>query len=77
LARAVEGSHSTRQRWRQCGWLQARWHAHSNRWVAGADQTARQRLKPRSVLPTGEKSHNMWLDAQPSQPTASSHFATV
>jgi hypothetical protein len=26
LARAVGGSHSTLHRWRQCGWLQARWH---------------------------------------------------
>jgi hypothetical protein len=76
-ARAVGVSHSTRPRWRQCGWLQARWHAHSKRWVAWADETELQRLKQRSVLPTGYKSHTMWRDAQPSQPTASSHFANV
>jgi DNA invertase Pin-like site-specific DNA recombinase len=77
LAHAVGVSHSTLPRWRQCGWLQARWHAHSKRWVAWADETELQRLKQRSVLPTGYKSHTMWLDAQPSQPTASSHFANV
>src|SRR5262245_4421708 len=73
LAWAVGVSHSTLHRWRQCGWLQARWHAQSKQWVAWADETELQRLKQRSVLPTGYKSHKMWLDAQPSQPTASSH----
>ena len=77
LARAVGVSHSTLHRWRQCGWLQARWHAHSKRWVAWADETELQRLKQRGALPTGYKSHHMWLDAQPAQPTASSHFANV
>jgi hypothetical protein len=77
LARAVGVSHSTLHRWRQCGWLQARWHAQSKRWVAWADETELQRLKQRGALPTGWKSHHMWLDAQPAQPTASSHVATV
>jgi hypothetical protein len=77
LARAVGVSHSTLQRWRQCGWRQARWHAHSKRWVAWADETELQRLKQRGALPSGYKSHHMWLDAQPAQPTASSHFANV
>jgi hypothetical protein len=38
LACAVGVSHSTLHRWRPCGWLQARWHAHSKRWVAWADE---------------------------------------
>ena len=77
LARAVGVSHSTLHRWRQCGWLQARWHPHSTRWVAWADEAELPRLKPRGALPAGYESHHMWLDAQPSQPTASSHFTNV
>jgi hypothetical protein len=77
LARAVGVSHSTLQRWRQCGWLQARGHPPSNRWVAGAAGAERQRLKQRGALPAGYESHNRWRDAQPSQPTASSPFTNV
>jgi len=70
-------ANSTLPQWRTRGWLRARWHDHSQRWVAWAEEAELQRLKQRSVLPTGYKSHNMWRDAQPSQPTASSHFTTV
>jgi hypothetical protein len=77
LARAVGVSHSTLHRWRQCGWLQARWHPHSKRWVAWADEAELQHLKQRGALPTGDEIHHRWLDAQPSQPTASSHFTNV
>jgi hypothetical protein len=77
LACAVGVSNSTRHRWRQCGWLQARWHAQRKWWVAWADEAELQRLKQRGALRTGCKSHNRWLDAQPSQPTASSHFTNV
>jgi DNA invertase Pin-like site-specific DNA recombinase len=66
LARAVGVSHSTLHRWRQYAWLQARWHPHSKRWVAWADEAELQRLKQRRALPTGYESHHMWLDAQPS-----------
>jgi hypothetical protein len=58
LARAVGVLHTTLHRWRQ-----ARWYAHSKRWVAWADEAERQRLKLRRALPTGDKSHRLWLDA--------------
>jgi DNA invertase Pin-like site-specific DNA recombinase len=77
LARAVGVSHSTLHRWRQCGWLQARWHPHSKRWVAWADGAELEHLKQHSALPTGYESHHLWLDAQPSQSTTLSHFTNV
>ena len=77
LARAVGVSHSTLHRWRQCGWLQARGHAHSKRWVAWAAEAELQRLQQRGAPPTGDESYHMWLDAQPSQSTTLSHFTNV
>ncbi|HEX9869226.1 MAG TPA: hypothetical protein VGC99_11635 [Candidatus Tectomicrobia bacterium] len=77
LACAVGVSNSTRPRWRQGGGLHARWHAERKRWVAWADEAELQRLKQRGARPTGDKSHHMWLDAPPSQPTASSHLTHV
>jgi len=74
---ALGKAHATLPQGRTRGWLRARWHDHRQRWVAGADEAERQRLNPRSVLPTGEKSHHLWRDAQPSQPTASSPCTTV
>jgi hypothetical protein len=77
LERELGRSHSTLQQWRTRGWLQARWHDHSQRWVAWADEAERQRLKQHGTLATGEASRHMWLDAQRSQPTGSLHFTAV
>jgi hypothetical protein len=46
-------AHSTLHQGRTRGWLRARWHDHSTRWVAWADEAERQRLTQRRVLPTG------------------------
>jgi DNA invertase Pin-like site-specific DNA recombinase len=62
-------SNSTLHQWRRRGWLQARWHDHSKRWVAWADEAELQRLKQRCALPPGEASRHVWLDAQRSHPT--------
>jgi DNA invertase Pin-like site-specific DNA recombinase len=77
LARVLGVSNSTLHRWRQCGWLDTRWHPHSKRWVAWADEAELQRLKQRSALPAGAASRHMWLDAQRSQPMVSPHFTAV
>jgi hypothetical protein len=68
LERELEKSNSTLHQWRKRGWLQARWHEYSKRWVAWADAAELQRLKERSALPAGEVSRQMWLDAQRAQP---------
>jgi hypothetical protein len=65
----VGKSHATLHQWRQRGWLQARWHDHSKRWVAWADEAELQRLKQRCALPPGEASRHRWLDAPRSHPT--------
>jgi hypothetical protein len=70
LEQALGGSNSTLHRWRQCGWLEARWHPQSKRWVARADEAELARLKQRCARPVGDASRKMWLDAQPSPPTA-------
>jgi DNA invertase Pin-like site-specific DNA recombinase len=62
---------STLHQWRKRGWLQARWHEQSQRWVAWADAAELQRLKQRSARPAGYESRQRWLDAQPSQPAVS------
>jgi len=69
LERELGKSNSTLHQWRKRGWLQARWHEHSKRWVAWADEAELQRLKERGALPAGEMSRQMWLDAQRAQPT--------
>jgi hypothetical protein len=74
LARAVGVSNSTLHRWRQCGWLKARWHPQTHRWVAQVDETELERLKRRSSLPPGAESRQMWLDAQTSPSTALAHL---
>jgi hypothetical protein len=61
-------SNSTVHQWRRRGWLQARGHDHSKRWVAWADEAERQRLKQRCAMPPGEASRHMWLDAHRSHP---------
>lgn len=58
-------SNSTLHQWRKRGWLQARWHAQSKRWVAWADAAELQRLKQRCAIPAGYESRKKWLDAQP------------
>jgi Recombinase/Recombinase zinc beta ribbon domain len=62
---------STLHQWRKRGWLQTRWHAQSQRWVAWADAAELQRLKQRGARPAGYESRQRWLDAQPSQPSVS------
>jgi hypothetical protein len=69
LERELGKSNSTLHQWRKRGWLHARWHDQSKRWVAWADAAELQRLKQRSALPAGEVSRQMWLDAQRSHPT--------
>jgi hypothetical protein len=68
LERELGKSHSTLHQWRKRGWLRARWHDQSKRWVAWADAAELERLKQRCALPAGEVSRQMWLDAQRSQP---------
>jgi hypothetical protein len=70
-------SNSTLHQWRKRGWLQARWHDQSKRWVAWADEAELQRLKQRCVLSAGEASRQMWLDAQRSHPTVVSSGTKV
>lgn len=70
-------SNSTLHQWRKRGWLQARWHAQSKRWVAWADEAELQRLTQRCVLSAGEASRQMWLDAQRSHPTVVSSGTKV
>jgi hypothetical protein len=70
-------SNSTLHQWRKRGWLQARWHDQSKRWVAWADEAELQHLKQRGALPAGYESRHMWLDAHPSQPTVSPRLTKV
>jgi len=70
LEYALGVSNSTLHRWRQCGWLEARWHPQSKRWVARADEAELERLKQRCARPAGAESRKMWLDAQTSPPPA-------
>jgi DNA invertase Pin-like site-specific DNA recombinase len=77
LARVLGVSNSTLHRWRQCGWLDARWHPHCQRWVAWVNEAELQRLKQRCALPAGEASRHLWLDAQGFQPTVSPRFTAV
>jgi hypothetical protein len=77
LAHAVGVSNAPRHRWRQCGWLQARWHQQSKRWIAWVVETELERLKQQCVLPAGSISRKMWLDAQAFHPTTSPHMTNV
>jgi DNA invertase Pin-like site-specific DNA recombinase len=69
LEHALGISNSTLHRWRQCGWLEARWHPQSKRWVARADEAEFERLKQRCARPAGDESRKLWLNAQTSPPT--------
>jgi hypothetical protein len=77
LERELGRSNSTLHQWRKRGWLQARWHAQSKRWVAWADEAELKRLKERCALSAGYESRQMWFDAHPSQPTTSPRLTTV
>jgi hypothetical protein len=70
LEREIGRSNSTLHQWRKRGWLQARWHEQSKRWVAWADAVELARLKQWCARPAGYESRNLWLAAQRSQPTA-------
>jgi DNA invertase Pin-like site-specific DNA recombinase len=73
----LDRSNSTLHQWCKRGWLQARWHDQSKKWVAWADEVDLERLKQRAALPAGEVSRQMWLDAQRSQPTERSPVTAV
>ena len=77
LEQALGVANSTLHQWRKRGQLQVRWHDQSQRWVAWADEAELQRLKQRCALPPGEASRHMWLDAQRSPLSGSSHSITV
>jgi DNA invertase Pin-like site-specific DNA recombinase len=77
LAGVLGVANSTLHRWRQCGVLHARWHPQCKRWVARVDEAELERLKQRCALPAGTENRRMWLDPQPSHPTASLHITNV
>jgi hypothetical protein len=77
LERELGRSNSTLHQWRKRGWLQARWHEQSKRWVAWADAIELARLKQWCARPAGYESRNLWLEAQRSQPTASPRLTAV
>ena len=77
LERTLGVANSTLHRWRKCGWLQARWHHQSKRWVAWVDEAELERLKQRCALPAGAESRKRWLEAQTVLSTASPHIANV
>jgi len=74
LERALGVANSTLHRWRKCGRLEACWHPASKRWVARVDEAEFERLKQQCALPAGHENRKMWLDPQPSPPTALSRF---
>jgi DNA invertase Pin-like site-specific DNA recombinase len=65
LAQSLKISVSTLHLWRKRGWLEARWHEQSRKWVAIADAAAFNRLEQRSKRSVGEANRQRWLDAQP------------
>jgi hypothetical protein len=77
LERELGKSNSTLHQWRKRGWLQVRWHEHSKRWVAWADEAELQRLKQRCAVPAGEVRRQRWLEAQRSHPTVGSPVTQV
>jgi DNA invertase Pin-like site-specific DNA recombinase len=64
---------ATRHAWRTRGWLQARWHAQTQRWMVWADGAELERLKQRHALPAGAYSRCLWLDTA-ADATAPHHF---
>jgi DNA invertase Pin-like site-specific DNA recombinase len=77
LERELGRSNSTLHQWRKRGWLKARWHEQSKRWIAWADEAALDCLKQRCALPAGYESRKMWLAAQSSQPTDTPYVTNV
>jgi hypothetical protein len=77
LERALGVANSTLHRWRQCGQLEARWHPQSKRWVARVDEAECERLKHQCALPAGHANRKIWLDPQPSPPTALSRLSNA
>jgi DNA invertase Pin-like site-specific DNA recombinase len=74
LERALGVANATLHRWRKCGQLEARWHPESKRWVARVDEAEFKRLKHQCALPAGHANRTIWLDPQPSPPTAVCRF---
>jgi hypothetical protein len=70
LARELGKSNSTLHQCHKRGWLHARWHDHSQQWVAWAEEAELQCLKQRCTVPAGEVSRQMWLEVQRSLPPA-------
>jgi DNA invertase Pin-like site-specific DNA recombinase len=64
---------TTLHAWRKRGWLQARWHAQTQRWMVWADGAELERLKQRHALPAGAYSRCLWLDTA-ADATAPHHF---
>jgi len=64
LAKTLRISVSTLHLWRKRGWLQARWHQQSRRWVALADAAELERLEQRCKRSVGEANRQRWLAAQ-------------
>ena len=64
LAKTLRISVSTLHLWRKRGWLQARWHRQSRRWVALVDAAELERLEQRCQRSVGEANRQRWLDAQ-------------
>ena len=62
LERTVGIPNTTLHTWRKRGWLQARWHAQTQRWRVWADRAELERLQQRHVLPAGSYSRRLWLD---------------
>jgi hypothetical protein len=65
---------TTLHAWRKRGWLQARWHAQTQRWIVWADGAELERLTQQHALPAGADSRRLWLDAA-AHATVPHHFA--
>jgi len=77
LARILGIPKTTLHTWRKRGWLQARWHAPTQRWIVRADATELGRLKERHALPPGYYSRRLWLHTASAHPTATPTQTTV
>jgi hypothetical protein len=74
LARTVAIPKTTLHAWRKRGWLQARWHAQTQRWIVWADGAELERLKQRHALPAGAYSRRLWLGATAAHVATPHHF---
>jgi DNA invertase Pin-like site-specific DNA recombinase len=73
LARMVGIPTTTLHAGRQQGWLQARWHAQTHRWIGWADGAELARLTPRHAVPVGADSRQRWLDGTAAPFSAPQH----